>query len=349
MQQNYAYEDEIDLRELIKTIWNYKNFITIFVVLVTILSVVVVLIMPKVYEATATLEIGSYKEKDKNILLDNANKLSQLLNVLYIDLFKNQQDKVSWIEKVEVIKNQDSFIRIISQAYSNKDAIDDLNKTMQFVILSHQKIIQEMIEKREFALQEVQRQISALENGTLVGIDEKISFTQKTKLPFIKEKIDQTNQKIQSTQKQLKLITSNIKQTANKNPSLTALNIIEKGNLESEISALKLTQINLENEKEELVLVAIPSLLREKDKITNMDLKKLVEEKRIVENSMLSHNFKNTKIVGKIITNDYPIKPKKKLIVMVSFFTSFVMALFLVFFFEFIKSFKNEEKIKSLS
>lgn len=52
----------------------------------------------------------------------------------------------------------------------------------------------------------------------------------------------------------------------------------------------------------------------------------------------------NTKKVGDIIINNSPInKPKKKLTVTVSFITGFILSIFLVFFIEFIRNFKNKE------
>ena len=58
-----------------------------------------------------------------------------------------------------------------------------------------------------------------------------------------------------------------------------------------------------------------------------------------------SYNIKKTELLGNIITNDYPIKPKKKLIVTVAFMTGFILSIFLVFFIEFIKGIKKEKKI----
>ena len=55
-----------------------------------------------------------------------------------------------------------------------------------------------------------------------------------------------------------------------------------------------------------------------------------------------SNNIKQTQIVGQIIKNDYPIKPKKKLIVVVAFITGFILSIFLVFFLEFIRSDEEE-------
>jgi uncharacterized protein involved in exopolysaccharide biosynthesis len=48
-------------------------------------------------------------------------------------------------------------------------------------------------------------------------------------------------------------------------------------------------------------------------------------------------------VVGEYIAKDYPIKPKKRLIVTVAFVTGFILSIFLVFFIEFIKGFKEEE------
>lgn len=52
----------------------------------------------------------------------------------------------------------------------------------------------------------------------------------------------------------------------------------------------------------------------------------------------------DTKIISDIKVGNHPINaPKKKLIVTVSFVTSLILAIFLVFFIEFIKTFKEEK------
>lgn len=53
--------------------------------------------------------------------------------------------------------------------------------------------------------------------------------------------------------------------------------------------------------------------------------------------------IKNTEIISKKIGTN-PIKPKKKLIVVVAFITGFILSIFLVFFIEFIKGFQEEDK-----
>ena len=78
-----------------------------------------------------------------------------------------------------------------------------------------------------------------------------------------------------------------------------------------------------------------------KDNLVTTQVNQLQEQKLLVKSLMLPHNYKNTAVVGKIITNNYPVKPKKKLIVIVAFVTGFILSIFLVFFLEFIRDDKN--------
>ena len=62
MQENKPLEeDEIDLKELFKTIWAKKIFIVIFTLVVTILAGFYAYSKTPIYEAKALVEIGEYK------------------------------------------------------------------------------------------------------------------------------------------------------------------------------------------------------------------------------------------------------------------------------------------------
>ena len=54
----YQQEDEIDLKELWKTLMKRKWFIVIFTSIVTILAIIFSLVKTPIYEATALIEIG---------------------------------------------------------------------------------------------------------------------------------------------------------------------------------------------------------------------------------------------------------------------------------------------------
>ena len=62
------------------------------------------------------------------------------------------------------------------------------------------------------------------------------------------------------------------------------------------------------------------------------------------EKAKLYDKYIMTEQIGNIIIKDKPINlPKKKLIVIVSFITGFILSIFLVFFLEFIRSIKEDE------
>ena len=55
-EQRYIEEDEIDLRELFKTIWKNKKFIIIFTTIVTIFAIIYALVKTPIYEAKVIIE-----------------------------------------------------------------------------------------------------------------------------------------------------------------------------------------------------------------------------------------------------------------------------------------------------
>jgi len=114
---------------------------------------------------------------------------------------------------------------------------------------------------------------------------------------------------------------------------------------------------NLKVEKQILLQEKIPNLQRNINKIKNETIRKLqykvdveLPEQKIsilkhiesLEFSMSKSNIKNSELVGEYILHDYPAKPKKKLIIVVSFVTGFILSIFLVFFMEFVKNFRRE-------
>lgn len=80
-----------------------------------------------------------------------------------------------------------------------------------------------------------------------------------------------------------------------------------------------------------------------KEKLISSTLFEIEEERNLVKSLLLSHNYKNSELVGKILVNDNSIKPKKKLIILVSFITGFILSIFIVFFLNFIRTFKEEK------
>ncbi len=82
-------EDEIDLRELFKTIWDKRFFIIIFTFIITLISFIYVLLKnpTPVYEGKIYFEMGEMKgETYGSKLIENTNDLASLINITFNEI-----------------------------------------------------------------------------------------------------------------------------------------------------------------------------------------------------------------------------------------------------------------------
>ena len=313
MQEKYLQEDEIDLRELFKTIWARRFFVITFTLVVTVLAAVYAYTKTPIYEAKALVEIGEYKLNGttKNSI-DDAVVLEKKLSTLFVDMEKNLKDKTSEISNIAIVKGLKNFLEIKSEATSNEEAKNEILKVLTFVQGEHEKILDDVKKQKEMELRNIDLQISDIKSRTVALIDKKLENSAKT---------------LENLQEQLKLVDENLKKIDTLNPSLAALKLMEKKDITTAISELTVKNFELEEKKDVLLTTS---------------LYKLEENKKIVETILLPHNYKNTQIVGEIMTNDFPAKPKKSLIVAVAFVTGFILSIFLVFVIQFIQGTKKE-------
>ncbi|MFW2601999.1 Wzz/FepE/Etk N-terminal domain-containing protein [Aliarcobacter butzleri] len=313
--QKYLQEDEIDLKELFKTLWKYKIFILVFTFITTILSIIYVSLKTPTYQVTALVELGSYKtESDQDVIIDNADNLSKKLTTIFIDLRKNLENKNFEITKIVTVKGMKNFIEISSEASSNTQAIEGLNEVIEHIKSEHTKLLDDVKEKNEFDLKNISLNIKNIEDDKLKNIEKKIELYQ---------------QNILNLEEQMLSVTETLKNLNKLEPSISALKLMEKRDISNAIISNKSNLYDLIEEKENLI---------------NIEINKLLDRKKILETLSLPHNLKNSEVVGSILVNEYPIKPKKSLIVVVSFVTGFILSIFLVFFIQFVNNMKKEEK-----
>ena len=320
-------EDEIDLRELFKTIWAKKVFIAIFTFVITVLAAIYAYTKTPIYEAKVLVEIGEYKtskvsedREGKNIYsseftkisVDDAATLEKKLTTLYVDMEKNIKDKTSEITSITLAKGLKNFLEIKSEAISNDEAKNQILKVLAFVQAEHEKILEDAKKQRELELKNIELQISDIKSKSVALIDKKLEIGSRT---------------LENLKEQLKHVDENLKRIDTLNPLLAALKLMEKKDITTAISELTIKNFELEEKKDELLTIS---------------LYKFEENKKMVETILLPHNYKNTGIVGEIMTNDFPVKPKKSLIVAVAFVTAFILSIFLVFFIQFIQSMRKE-------
>lgn len=298
------------------------------------------------------------KQKDfieiKSLATSNELAIKEVQNV--VGYIQNEHQKIL----DDVNRNRTNIIKNIDMDISklNNTTLANLNYTIA--------------QKKTVALKMLDTKIDHLNTIELMKIENDIDYTKKIELVNIGKKIISLEKSIELDKNVLEKNYSNLEKISS-NPTLATLRLAKIQFLENKIfnnedklinlkAEVKYININklqmLENKKRELLeikLVAIKNkkedLLSEikrlevkRDNIINIDLNKLISKKETIASLLLPHNYKNSEVVGEIITNDYPVKPKKKLIVVVAFVTGLILSIFLVFFLNFIRDEKDTDK-----
>ena len=312
-EQKYIQEDEIDLREIFKSIFERKYFILIFTLIITILAIIYVSIKTPIYEAKAVIEIGSYKtESDEVRVVDNLNEFSKKLSTIFIDLRKDDIEKESEITNISISKGMKNYIEISSQAISNDLALKEIEAVLSFTKDEHGKFLNDIKEKNKIQISNIDNSVKNLQEQ-IVNIDRKIELYEKNVI---------------NLEEQMKFFLESLKNINSLDPSIAALKLMEKRDISNDIISNKSQLFDL---------------MIKKESISNLEINKLIERKKILESLTLDYNIKNSDIVGKIQINDYPVKPKKTLVIVVSFVTGFILSIFIIFFMQFIQGLKKEE------
>jgi uncharacterized protein involved in exopolysaccharide biosynthesis len=316
-------EDEIDLKELFKVLVKNRGFILLFTFIVTLGSVIWVFTRTPIYEASALLEVGHYQLYDSKsnsnsnsnsnskVALDSASSLAKRLNILFIDMLKGEKDRLAWIDSIKVSKNNKNFIDIKALATSNSLAIKEIENLVSYVQDKHRKILDDIRERRELEIK---------------NIDSKISNIKNKEVTLLQQQIDTQRENLQDFKSQLRLLNKNISKIEKKDPSLTALKLMEKRDLSTYIAELNMKLMELRSQKYTLETTIISDLM---------------QNRRLINSMLLPHNYKNSGIVGETIVKSYPVKPKKSLIVIVSFVTSLILSIFITFLMEFVRDAKK--------
>ncbi|MCT7511893.1 Wzz/FepE/Etk N-terminal domain-containing protein [Aliarcobacter cryaerophilus] len=129
MQENKILnEDEIDLRELFKTIWDKRFFIIIFTFIITLISFIYVLLKNPipVYEGILSVQIGEIQSENfGNKIIETPQNLSYILEIEF---------KVN----PNIVKGTTSILEI---KYSNEDKArikTILEDVKNFIITKHE-------------------------------------------------------------------------------------------------------------------------------------------------------------------------------------------------------------------
>ncbi len=317
----YIEEDEIDLAELFKTVWKRRWFVVGFTFLITVGAIGYAYLKTPIYEAKALVEIGNYKTFSNNInninkiYINSALDLSKRLNVLFIDKFKNKKKELkSYIKSISVPKKMKGFLEIESEGVSNALAKEEINELVRYMKSKDEYVLKDIKKTREIEIRHLMTQIENLKNNEIGFIDKKINFISRD---------------IKKYKDTLELLNKEIEINKIKNSTVAMFALLEKRDINEKISELENILIELNDKKSDLLV---------------NKLNQLIEKRNNLQLLLAPYSYAASNIVGEILTNDHPAKPKKKLIVLVAFITGLILSIFLVFFMEFVKGIKEEVK-----
>ncbi|MGM0518359.1 MAG: Wzz/FepE/Etk N-terminal domain-containing protein [Campylobacterota bacterium] len=299
-ETNYLQEDEIDLKELFKTILKYKYKILIFVFIITSLTIVYTMSIPNSYTSKTVL---SPQTEQKSI----SGGLSSLASIAGVNLGGSSSKDPSIM--LETTLKDYEFNKMLIEKY---DLTEKLKNQSNLV----------------FAF----------------GIDTIYKLFNSTST----KKDNRTNEeKIYET---INLLNSSVSLSTDKNSNLITLSV----ELQDRVLAKKIVDIYLD----ELIKKIKKQDMKEIDKQIKYYKKELSDTLDVSLKEQLSKSLSSLYqkkvfsqandyyFVSKIIDSRVPYikeksKPKRALIVIVSFVTSFIIGIFLVFFREFLKNEKS--------
>lgn len=314
-QVDISKNDEVDLFELSKKIWDYKKQICMITGIFTLLAVIYAFISTPLYKATALVETGYYKDDGGNeILITNTADSVQKLTIKYIDLLKDIEGLEYKVQKISEEKNNKKFLNIEVIATSNEIARSQINKMVSDMSKEHQNILTAYIEAKKVQLANIDRQINFLKNNVIVEKQQQIEYVKNIQIPRIDRQIAYMREVVISeaerniavidsinipsvetnialNKQRLKAYEAKLEELqTNKNikigENLVLKQMLEQG-FYSQITNLEQGIISLEQQREVLLTQTRPNAQDRLDKLNSVELENMQAERDTIINDKL--------------------------------------------------------------
>ncbi len=275
-------------------------------------------------------KLETQKENIINIIIPNLKTQIKISKEIYIPKIENKikillNEKIPGIkDQIDILKNQQILQLNKKIIFYKKYKIPEINKNIMFY--------EKKLKEYNLAIKKLYTEFKkSNDTKTMIAAIQMVNY--QNLILNLQNKID--NLKIEK----VKIINEIIPSIENKIENIEKIDIVK-----------------LENEIKNIKEIEIPQLKKEKEKILNIEIKKLQDQIikyknqiveinnkiKILKYNISPANIQNFKVVGGYIYKDTPVKPKKKLIIIVAFITGFILSIFLVFFIEFVKTFNNQ-------
>ncbi len=223
-------------------------------------------------------------------------------------------------------------------------------------------------------IKKIDEKIKTIRNIDLKKIEERINFEKNIEKPSLLKNISIAKKQLIVKQKNLKQLSNTFKKIRKKDPTLAAIVALRINAVQNDIKSLKQQIINyslqikrileetipdLEKQKQRILEETIPDLEKQKIQIikkqiplkeaaikqlVNVTVPHLKDQIKFLQLTMKPPYLVMSSIVGKIYTHDYPVKPKKKLILAVALISGLILGIFLAFFLEFLAKAKERDE-----
>jgi len=329
--QNYPpYEDEINLIDYLKVLWKWKWLIIAGTLICAVAAAVISLRMPKIYEISTVIEPGIADVKDDG-------------SFTYIDSVANITGKINgdiYSKRIQKALNLDPLKTGVKFKSANVKGANMVNISSQW--------------------QEVDTELGVKATGQLVQLlsDSYGKIIERRKGDYDKQ-LTLKMSSIEKTQNDIKLQQATLKTIRQR-----------KGELSEEIKGVKENTEKIVQQRDSLLERKSPdkdiSLLlysttiqqnvayfsqlsnqvydfRTREKRTENEIDKLSKNIDDIKAEINALNLEkglisNIKVIQEPEVSLYPVKPKKKQIVLLATVVALFMAVFLAFFIEYIKN-----------
>jgi uncharacterized protein involved in exopolysaccharide biosynthesis len=375
-KSSYIQDDEIDLYQLWMTLWNSRKFIITFSASITILTMLISLFMENIYRAESTImpvaasrgipadiagmaamagiSVGGSADNSQKVMVVANSRTVKSLVINEFEIVKLIKDEIPSkrdphqyaLEKLDELVNvrEDKKTGLITISFDWADAAFAADVVNRYV-----QIVQETLEVKALDINKMQR-----------------VFLEK-RLAQEKEKFHQLKNEMARFQSRTKIIEpqEQSKGTMNIYSALVgqkiALEVQLQGYesaltpdnprlmaLKQQINALKKRIASIESGSSEGAMLSMKDApanmvaytdILEKVKISQgvyETLAKLYEKSKLDE----AKNEVYVEVIDNAIVPDLKHKPKRALITIVAAFTSGFLAVFIVFFMEYIKNYQ---------
>jgi LPS O-antigen subunit length determinant protein (WzzB/FepE family) len=376
LNRSKYFEDEIDLREIIKILIESKKLIISSILIFTIASIIYSLSIKPSFNTSAKLEIGYVEiNNGDRELIESATDFISNLKVLIMknpdgkfsqDVSMNsfegkvvnlkttsgsaEQNENLLTEMINYIDERHSKLSIISSNLRKKTLVDEID--------SIKSEISYLKNKLSYEIDSINTQISYLKENMRVDLESKILKLQSS-VPLLDQEITQINQVLiedSNNLNSLKGTNLSIQRAAN-SPTLeqvisTYKSVINKLTRERNNSILDISIMSKKLDALKNNTLRSENLFKLEERKKDLEnyasqsdeLFSLEQERKILENqlqTLMNEAQVKTHLIGNIETKT--IKPKTQLTILLGLIIGFIMSIFLVFINNFIKNFRESE------